>query len=394
MLHTYPVTAAAAHLLASAAPINTKDAGDPLDILAKKFGDHVSEVLTKLGATNGDLAGIKEQLAEMEQKAARGGGYEGYAYKKTIGEEFTDNPELKTFSEYRTRPSRFSMGMKATITSATASGEALTNTHRDSVVMQPQRRLAVRDLIPTIRVTEGSVEYPRQTTRTNAAAPVAEGASKPESEYAFEMKNTPIRTIAHWIPASRQVLDDAPQLRGLIDTELMYGLKLKEDSQLLAGDGTGQNLFGLIPQATAYSAPITLTSPTMIDQLGLAILQNALAEYPADGIIVHPSDWMRMRLLKNADGEYILGDPAKDTARVLFGLPVVDTTGMTIDKFLVGSFQAAATIYDRWDARIEVSTEHADFFTKNLVAILCEERLGLAVKRPTALTYGDFGNVA
>jgi HK97 family phage major capsid protein len=103
---------------------------------------------------------------------------------------------------------------------------------------------------------------------------------------------------------------------------------------------------------------------------------------------------MRMRLLKDGDGKYILGDPAANVPSVLFGLPVVPTQAMTIDKFLVGNFQRAATLYDRWTPRVEVSTEHADFFTRNLVAILAEERIALANKNPAALTYGDFGNVA
>ncbi|MBA3446363.1 MAG: phage major capsid protein [Pseudaminobacter sp.] len=397
MIHSFPVTKAIAHLLDSAAPIHSKDAGDPFEVIAKKFGDHTVEVMKRLGATDQDLAGIQARFDEIEQKMARASSYGGGGgqpfQEKSLGAQFIENPELKGFAEYRTRPSRFSMNVKTTITSDTASGGPLTSTARDATAVLPQRRLTVRDLLPTIRVTDGSVEYPRQTGRTNNAAPVAEGALKPESALAFEMVTTAIRTIAHWIPASRQVLDDAPQLRGIIDLELMYGLKLVEESQLLNGDGTGQNLLGLIPSATAYVAPFTITSPNMIDMIGLAILQNALADLPADGVVVHSSDWMRMRLLKNADGEYLLGNPATSPARVLFGLPVVDTPAMTVDKFLVGSFQAAATLYDRWDARIEVSTEHADFFVKNLVAILCEERIGLAVKRPLALTYGDFGNV-
>jgi len=108
---------------------------------------------------------------------------------------------------------------------------------------------------------------------------------------------------------------------------------------------------------------------------------------------MHPSDWMRVRLLKNADGEYLLGDPGAPVPPVLFGLPVVATTSMTVDKFLVGDFDRAATLYDRWTPRVEVSTEHADFFTRNLVAILAEQRLALATKQPAALTFGDFGNV-
>ena len=98
--------------------------------------------------------------------------------------------------------------------------------------------------------------------------------------------------------------------------------------------------------------------------------------------------------MKNTQGDYLLGAPGANVEPRLFGLPVVLTTAMLVDKFLVGNFRAAATIYDRWTARVEVATEHADFFVRNLVAILAEERLALAIKRPAALVYGDFGNVA
>lgn len=393
-IHNQPhaVKAAASHLLESAG-YRTKSDGDPLDVLARKFGDHASEVMTKLGASNEDLEGLKARLDEFEQKAARRGGGGQSTGPETMGKQFIENPDLKGFADYRTRPSRFSMEVKATVTTAADSAGAFGVPHRDTVVNFPQRRLTVRNLLPTINVTVGSVEYASQTVRTNNAAPVAEGATKPESALGWELKDLPMRVIAHWIPASRQVLDDLPQLRGLIDTELMYGLKLIEEGQLLNGSGSGQNLTGLVTNATAFSAPITISSPNSIDLIGLAILQNALALYPADGIIVNSADWMFMRLLKDTQGRYIMGDPQTVVQPVLFGLPVVDTPAMTVDKFLVGNFQSAATLYDRWNARIEVSTEHADFFVKNMVAILCEERLGLAIKNPLALTYGDFGRV-
>lgn len=394
-MHKQPfaVKAAAVHLLDQSG-YYTKQDGDPLEMLARKFGDHTAEVMTTLGASNQEIEGLKANLDDLMQKMNRASYHGGSSSEpETIGKQFVDNPELKNFADYRVRPSRFSMEVKATVSTAADSAGAMASPYRDGTVMLPQRRMSVRNLIPTIRVSTGSVEYASQTTRTNNAGMVAEMATKPESAYAWELKDLPMRVIAHWIPASRQVLDDLPQLRGLIDSELMYGLKLKEDEQLLNGSGTGQNLNGLVTNATAYSAPITISSPTSIDLIGLAILQNALADYPADGIVVNSADWMYMRLLKNSQGDYILGSPSVDVTKVLFGLPVVDTSAMTVDKFLVGNFQAAATLYDRWDARIEVSTEHADFFIKNMVAILCEERLGLAVKNPLALTYGDFGRV-
>jgi HK97 family phage major capsid protein len=399
--HRKPVAvqAAALHLINSA--MRTKDdQANPIEVLSRKFGDHAAKTLEKLGATNDEIKAMRQkqeqheaELLEIHQKMARTGGGEGTYEPDTIGKQFTNNPELKGFADRQGR-GRFEMQIKATITTGSSSAGALTDPTRDGLVTLPQRRLTVRNLLPVINVTTGSVEYPRLVTRPGAAAPVAEAALKPESEMALDLQTAPIRTIAHWIPASRQILDDAPQLRGLIDSELLYGLKLKEEEQLLYGSGTGQNLNGMVTQATAFAPPITITSPNMIDNIGLAILQTALTDLEPDGVVVSSADWMRMRLLKDADGHYLLGAPGQNVAPVLFGLPVVATPAMTVDKFLVGAFQAAGTIYDRWQARVEVSTEHADYFVRNMVAILCEERIGLAVKRPLALTYGDFGNVA
>lgn len=105
-----------------------------------------------------------------------------------------------------------------------------------------------------------AVEYPAQTGRTNNAATVAEGTVKPESGLAFELRTLPTQVIAHWIPASRQVLEDSPQLRDIIDGELRYGLAYVEEGQLLYGDGSGSNLDGMVPNATAFAAPFTISS--------------------------------------------------------------------------------------------------------------------------------------
>lgn len=371
-----------------------------IEALADRFGAHHTEVKDLLTGVKDKQEEIDCRLRDIEQKSVRHpgtGGGDGLSGGRggSWGAQFTASPELKAFAEERSRPTRLKLEMKTTITTDAGSGGDLGTPYRDGLAQLPRRVPRVRDLLPVVRVTGGSVEYPRQTTRTNAAAPVAEAALKPESAYGFELVTTPLRVIAHWVPASRQILDDAPQLMGLIDSELRYGLALKEDDQLLTGDGTGQNLNGLIPQATAYSAPFDPGgTESMVDIVALGILQTALADLPADGVVMHPSDWMRIRLLKDGDGKYILGDPGANVEPRLFGLPVVETTAMTVDKFLVGSFRAAATLYDRWDARVEVSTEHSDFFTRNLVAVLAEERIGLAVKRPLALVFGDFGNIA
>lgn len=368
----------------------TKEFTDAVELQFSKLSGDVQEALAKSKVAEQIGFGLEQKFAQMSHHG--GGSRSG----ETWGEQFVRGEGLKSFADEHSRPGRFRMDLKATITTGGASGGPVgTPTYRDDAVQMPMRRMQVRDLLPVVQITTGAVEYPKQTLRTNNANTVAEGAAKPESTLGWTMATVTPKVIAHWIPASRQILDDGPQLAGLIDTELRYGLALKEEMQLLNGDGTGENLSGLITGATAFAAPFDPAgTETMLDTIALGILQNALADEPADGIIIHPSDWMRMRLLKDADGKYLLGDPGANVPAVLFGLPVVATQAMTIDKFLVGNFQRAATIYDRWAPRVEVSTEHSDFFTKNLVAILCEERLALATKNALALTYGDFGNVA
>lgn len=394
-IHDPNLTPSARAILAAGAHLRRKDAGDPFEVLTKKFGDHADATIRRIAEADQRIAETGERLAYLEQKTEAGRYAGGPVRPQSWGEQFTGDHGLKAFAEEASRPSRFRLQMKDAITTGATSGGSLDVPARDAATsLLPKRRMTIRDLLTVLRVSSGSVEYVNQTARPANAAAVAEGAAKPESGAAFELRTVTTKVIAHWLPASRQILEDAPQLQGTIDVELRYGLALAEENQLLNGDGLGPNLHGLIPQATPFADPLGLADPNMIDTIGAAVLQSALAEFPADGIVVHPADWMRMRLLKDIDGKYLLGDPQSAVVPSLFGLPVVPTQGMTVDKFLVGSFAQAGTLYDRWEARVEVSTEHADFFTRNLVAVLAEERLGLAVKQPGALTFGDFGNVA
>ncbi|SFO94174.1 phage major capsid protein [Qipengyuania nanhaisediminis] len=334
------------------------------------------------------------RLNEMEQKYARSGPSGDYL-AKSWGEQIAESDQVKALSEVKeSQPGRVRLEVKD-ITSAAASGGAFADPMRENTPNLIARRTPrIRDLLTVVNTSNGSVDWVNQTTRTNNAATQAEGALKAESDYAFELLNLPMRTIAHWTKASVQILDDSPQLASVIDNELRFGLALAEDAQLLNGDGVSPNLDGLITNATAYSAEFAPASENMIDKIALAALQVSLADYEPNGVAVHPSDWMRMRLLKDGDGKYILGDPQASVAPNLFGLPVVPTTAISVDKFLVGDFARAATLYDRQAPTVQLSTEDGDNFVRNLVTIRCESRLGIAIRNPTALSFGDFGNVA
>ena len=244
--------------------------------------------------------------------------------------------------------------------------------------------MTVRDLITPGRTASSLIQYVRETGFTNSAATVAEGTLKPESDLTYDLQQSAVVTIAHWIKASKQILDDFPALQSMIDGRLRYGLAFVEEAQLLKGSGSGNNLNGIYTQATAYAAPITISGATKIDVLRLMLLQAELAEYPSTGIVLHPTDWAAIELTKDSTGGYIFANPQSLATPQLWGRPVVPTQAMTVDTALVGAFKLGAQVFDREDANVVISSEDQDNFVKNMVTIRAEERLGLAVYRPQA----------
>ncbi|MCK8779078.1 phage major capsid protein [Rhizobium sp. NTR19] len=341
------------------------------------------------------LAEAKARLDEMEQKMARN--REQGDNGRTAGERFVEDEGFKSFAG-QTRPrGRHIVEVKditSLTTDAAGSVGSLVQPQRVSGTELPQRRMTIRALLAQGNTNSNSIEYDKEKLFTNNAAPVAEGATKPQSELQFEDATAPVRTIAHWMRASVQILADAPGLRSMIDQRLRYGLAYAEEQQLLNGSGSGQNLEGLITAATAYSAPGSLTAATPVDVVRLMILQVALAEYPANGIVMNPIDMAAIEMAKDTAGGYLIGDPQGTIQKRLWGLPVIETQAIGVDKALVGAFNLAAQIFDRQDATVEVSTEDQDNFVKNKVTIRAEERLALAIYREAALVYGDLGRVA
>lgn len=361
-----------------------------MDSESQRLADEVKRAWQgKLDDATGSL---DARLSELEQKAARRGSYgDSYGEPESWGQAVARSDEYKALASSPTQRGKVQISIKTTLTTGSTSGGPLAPTDRKpGPNLLPRRRIRFRDLLTPGRTDSTSVEYPRQTTRTNAAAPVAEGATKPESALAFEMVTAPTRTIAHLLPASRQILDDASMLRSIIDGELRYMLGDAEETQLLNGDGTGQNLNGIVSQATAFAAPFAVENATLIDVLLMAIAQVEAAGYEPDGICLNPLDWRQIQSMKTTDGSYLGSGPfsAEQVAR-LWTLPLVTTSAMATDNFLVTT-STAAQVFDRQHAVVEISTEHSDFFSRNLVMLRAEERLALAVYRPGAFVTGTF----
>ncbi len=334
----------------------------------------------------------KSRLDELEQKATRRG--YGVEQEKSIAQRLVDTDDYKSFAADPRSGKSAKLSLKATITSLTtdaagSAGAAVVPMRLPGIVTPPQRQLTVRDLLMQGTTDSNAITYVREKLFTNnAAAQATEGAKKAQSDLQLEEVTVGVKTLAHYVKASRQILDDAAMLESYINGRLAYGLKLVEDKQLLNGDGSAGGLQGVMNVAQAFADKATMKNYTIIDQLRLAQLQVALADYPASGLILNPIDWAKIELEKDGQGRHIIGNPQSLAQPTLWGIPVVQTQAITAGDFLTGAFNMGAQIFDRQQLGVAVSTENEDDFVKNLVTILCEERLALAIYRPDAFVKG------
>lgn len=368
-----------------------KESGEKALKEAKKAGDMSQETkatVDELLVKQGELQARLQEAEQKLDKHANGGGE--VTKQKSLGQQVVEAQQVKEFHEKSTHQNASAtISVKAITSLASSAGDGVAPDRLNTVVGIAERRLTVRDLITGGRTGSNAIQYLKETGFTNNAAVQAEGAKKGESDIVFDLINSGVATIAHYIKASKQILDDLPMLESYIDGRLRYGLALREEAQLLKGSGSGNNLSGIYTQATAYAAPITISNPTRIDILRLALLQAEMAEFPSTGIVLNPADWAAIELQKDNTGAYIFANPQGTAQPALWGRPVVATQSMTVDEFLVGAFQLGAQVFDRESANVVISFQNEDDFVKNMVTIRGEERLALAVYRPEAFVKGD-----
>lgn len=358
----------------------------------------------RLDSIKSDMDRIDARVIEMEKAAQRRFG--GAAEIKSIGQQFIESDVFK----HRRSTGTDAHFVSKAISGLAASAGALVNAdRRPDVVIAAQRPTFIRSLLPTVPTQAGAVEVMRENVFTNNAAVQApsspstalgagEWQTKSESNITYELVTVPIRTMAHWIAASRQVLSDAPMLQRLIDSKLMYGLDLLSDSQLLFGDGTNQNLTGLMVDSSVSTVGEIAAGTTaadlpgaMLDHIRAAVTKcQTYNYYNVNGLVLNPQDWGTLETAKGSDGHYIWVSVPNGGESRLWRVPVIVSNAMTKSDFLLGDWSMGATIYDREQMSVRVSESHSDYFVKNGVAILAEERYGFGIELPKAFTKGSF----
>jgi len=358
---------------------------------AQSTADSITAIEQKINQYEQELKGVTDKYKDFETKMQRpsfGGGeraksagdllIESDSYKNMGSGEFKASTSLKGF---------FTKDLDSTDPKG---GILVSPQTVAGVLTPPQEDLRIRDLLNVQRTTSNAIEYIVETGFTNASAVAPEKSLKPQSDLTFDIESATVKTLAHWIPATRQIIQDAPMLRNYVDGRLTYGLALTEEAQILYGDGVGDNMAGIMTNPNVQDVGGVAAADTRIDHLRRAITRTLLAGYPATGIVLHPSDWEDIELQKGTDGHYIWVSVVNGGETRLWRVPVVQSTGMNEGEFLVGAFGLAGQLWDREQANVRISEHHADYFARNMLAILAEERLALTVYRPEAFVRGAF----
>lgn len=330
------------------------------------------------------------QIIELEQKLADNV-HKGKTEIETLGRIVIKSDAFKQYAAGQTSKMRFEantiIGQEG---SPPANSDTLVAPQRlAGIIPGAFRSLRLMEVLPQATTSSNAVEYTRELAFTNGAAETAEGDSKPQASLTFELVNAPVRTIAHWLKASKQVLEDAPALQSYIDTRLRYGVDLRYDFQLLRGNGTGQNISGIMD--TGNFTPFTPTAgENALDSINRGIEKVALADYAATAIILNPTDWHAIERIKvgTSDARYVIGNPNGVMSAMLWGLPVVVTNQMRVGYFVVGAMDIAYQVWNRMGSVVEMFEQDDTNVQKNLVTIRGERRGTLATYRPASVYSG------
>jgi HK97 family phage major capsid protein len=372
----------------------------------EKYGKSTEETGKQIDKITAALQDIGEELKEvqtnvraMETNQNRPGMPGSDEDRRSVGARFAQSEEIKAMAKSSAMNSGpvdvgSFFGPRA-IDSGSGSAGVLVEPERvPGIITPPRQGFTLRQLLNVRPTTSNSIEYIRQTGFTNNAAPVAEGAVKPQSVLTFDRRTAPIEVIAHWAQITRQIVADAPRLQTIVEGELKFGLELKEEAQFLRGNGSSPNLQGIMtdPAVQNYAWSDGKVGDTKIDALRRAMLKGRKAKYPATGIVLSLEDKADIDTLKGSDGHYIWVNVVDTTGMRLWGLPVVESDSLVENEFVVGAFGLGATVWDREETTVRITDSHADYFIYNKLVVLVEERVGITIERPEAFVIGNFDN--
>lgn len=341
-----------------------------------------------------DLANGRGEPLESARLFSGEGGLEGSGAQKTVrlpetlGDAFINSKSYKAWQHGAMNQNAATevpvwgakeFALKATYTSADFTGYE----RPPGAVTLGQQQLTVADLFAQGQTSAPTIRYVKEDTFTNAATTVAEGAAKPEASWDLSEVDAAVRKIAVTTKVTDELFSDYPTIRSYINDRLPFMVRQREELQLLAGDGIAPNILGVLNVSGILT--YALSGETNVDAIYKGITKvRTEGFFEPDAVVIDPTNWTPIRLLKTVAGEYIWGAPSLQGPETIFGKRVVVTVNMTDNTALVGAFRMGGTVYYRQGLRVEATNSNEDDFEKNLITMRAEQREALAVWRPKA----------
>lgn len=273
----------------------------------------------------------------------------------------------------------------------TYTGDVVVQQRVPGIVHDPDRSVHVRQFLPVGTTQSSGIDYVEETAIDDGTAATAEGAAKPQSDFDLENKNSSVKKLSTFLRLSEEMLADNEALASYIESRFGRKLMLVEDTQLLYGDGTGVNLAGITTLAQAAEDKLADANVNQYDVITAAIQQLEEDEFMPNVVFLHPTDWWNTVRLKDANNQYLFPSDIRNGASFpIGGVPVVKSTAVVADDFVVGDFRIGSQIFDRRRPQIEFSTQDADNFQKDMVSARLFERLAFPTFLPNAYVFGDF----
>jgi HK97 family phage major capsid protein len=256
----------------------------------------------------------------------------------------------------------------------------------------PVRQVRLLQLIQMLTTESDLVNYVQQSVRSDYAAETPYGTVAPEADYEFALKQASVKRLPQFIPATKDVLADQAELQGLLQEQLMTGVNLKLETQILSGGGSSptdtqfQGMLNASGIGTVTYQGTGHTSEYQLDAYHRAITTIRLTLFAdPSAVVVHPTDYEWAVLKRDAYGRYLFEPNTESAVPDLWGLNTVISPVIAQGTALVGDFRTAAKLWMRTGLSVTASTEYLDFFTRGMVAILAELRAAFAVVQPRAL---------
>lgn len=389
------------------------EAGETLDaskVTVREFKDGV-ELATYIRNLNAELDWCGKRVTEFDSidiARKNASGWDDYAKKfradpsswapkgdgekpvlKSFGQLFIESEALKAAQEKRAgsfelKGDARALGLEMKANFTTSAGWAPESLRTGRVVLDEQREIEVLDQIPVFPTNMAAVVYMEETTFTNAAAERAEAGAYAESTLQLTQRSQTVRSLGTSLPVTDEQLADVPGVGAYLDQRLGFMVRQKLDSQVLVGDGIAPNLAGTLNVAGINTQ--ALGADTVLDAVYKALdLVKVTGRAQANVVIMHPTDFQPVRLLKTADGIYIWGSPADAGPDRVWGKPLVLTTAVTQNTGIVGDYARFSGLHVRQGLEVQTGFVNDDF-TKGLVHIRAGLRCAMVHYRPAAFT--------